>query len=431
MKNPFKSNHINPSILFIQFAILLILGIISLTDSELAFSLTLHSLSLIFFISGLSRSIDIYLRQKNKKQGLVTFFSYLALSLISYVPNLIAMSVSKVFGFWFLISGLAQVAICVQCILLKLRGKFRYGITALVSLGFAISLIFWSSSNINLTFTIVGIYLIIYSFSSLINAISEILLYGNASGKIKSRIRISVPVFLTALLPGKIIDNFNEYFKLNPKEASKMLKQKGSNENKNCPLEIYIHMVDKGIQRTGHVDLRYKTTVYSYGSYDIHSHKFGGLVSDGAILTCDNEKYIDFCLNIEKKIVVGFGISLDDEQKTKIEKELDKIKLNFVDWQTDFEKGLEYDDKIDPASHFIKVANAKIYKIKKGTFRKYFALNTNCVKLADKIIGVSGLGIISVNGIVVPGAYYTMLNELYELNDTMVIERNIYKASET
>ncbi|MFI3206553.1 MAG: DUF308 domain-containing protein [Clostridia bacterium] len=429
MKNPFKQRYINPSLFFIQFIIIAVFGIISIVDANLAFSLSRYLLFLIILLSGFSRALQVHANTKSILHTLLSIAITIILALLMFLPNLIAMSISKIFGMWFLICGIAQATICVQCIMLKMHGKFRYGSSAFVSLGFGISLLFWWSSNISLTFKIVGIYLIIYSVSSLVNAISEILLYGNSSAKIKSKIKIALPIFLTALLPGKLIDNFNEYFKLNPKEASKLLKKRKTQEKQNCPLEVYIHLVDKGAQRTGHVDLRYEDTVYSYGCYDIHSHLMGGVFSDGSVLTCNHEKYIDFCLDIEKKIVVGFGIALDDEQKLRIENELQKIKDNFVDWQTDFEKGIEYDKALDPASHFVETANAKIYKIKKGPFRKYYAINTNCVKLADKIIGVSGLGIVSVNGIVVPGAYYSMLNELYESKDNMVIERNIYKEN--
>ncbi len=269
--------------------------------------------------------------------------------------------------------------------------------------------------------------MIIYSLSYFVNAISEILLHGMIGAKVKSKVRISLPVFLTALLPGKLIDDFNAYFKLNEHQAKKLLKKKEIPTDKDCPLEIYIHLVDKGFHRTGHVDLRYKNTAYSFGCYDHHSHFLGGLLSDGLLLMCDDDKYIDFCLKVEKKIVVGFGIALTDEQKEKIEENLAKISSNLVEWKTDYEKGLVEGEEMDVASQFVKVAGAKIWKFSKGTFKKYFAINTNCVKLADKVIGVSGLGIVSVNGIVVPGAYYSMLNELYENGDDVVIERNIYK----
>ena len=47
---------------------------------------------------------------------------------------------------------------------------------------------------------------------------------------------------------------------------------------------------------------------------------------------------------------------------------------------------------------------AEIRKVKEGPFATYFALNTNCVQLADTILGPTGLDILAVNGIPTPAA---------------------------
>ena len=74
----------------------------------------------------------------------------------------------------------------------------------------------------------------------------------------------------------------------------------------------------------------------------------------------------------------------------------------------------------------VKATGAKIFKVKSGPFRKYFAINTNCVQLADTIIGPAGLDILRVNAIATPGSYFSMLNEMFERGGTIVTERTIY-----
>lgn len=81
----------------------------------------------------------------------------------------------------------------------------------------------------------------------------------------------------------------------------------------------------------------------------------------------------------------------------------------------------------DPASELYKATGANIYKLSSGPFKKYFALSTNCVQLADTITGSAGLDALSVKGVITPGNYYALLNNMFERKNTIVISRNFYK----
>lgn len=427
MKNPFASKKVSPVLLLLEFALLLSFGILCLANARLAFSLLQWAAALSLLLAGISRSWSMF-SEKKYLIGAVTLALLLAAAVVMVVsPLLVVDSAGILFGLWFLITGGAKATICVQCVVQKLHGRIRYGFSALLSLVFGVLLIFFPTMQISKVFSLAGIYLILYSATLLVDAVSEIFLFGTVGAKVKTRLRISLPLFLTALLPGKLLDEFNEYFKLNPQEAAKFLNNPDASPQEKTPLEIFIHLSDRGTQRTGHVDLRYGDTVYSYGCYDHHAHKFGGMMSDGTMVLCDSQKYIAYCLREEEKILVGFGLSLSPRQKEAVEASLEKITRQLVPWQSDFEKGVADMKAPDAASQLVAETGAKIYKVAHGPFRNYYALNTNCVKLADQVVGSYGLGLVCVGGITVPGSYYTMLNDLYEKSNSFVTQRNIYK----
>ena len=53
-------------------------------------------------------------------------------------------------------------------------------------------------------------------------------------------------------------------------------------------------------------------------------------------------------------------------------------------------------------------------------------MTTNCVLLADRIIGKSGIDIVNMNGIITPGTYLSYFEEEYKKENSRVIEKHIY-----
>lgn len=70
--------------------------------------------------------------------------------------------------------------------------------------------------------------------------------------------------------------------------------------------------------------------------------------------------------------------------------------------------------------------NCKFYKFKSGYFKTYFTLTSNCVRLADTIVGSIGLDLIAINGIITPGTYYNYLDNLFKRRNTIVVKKQLY-----
>ena len=64
-----------------------------------------------------------------------------------------------------------------------------------------------------------------------------------------------------------------------------------------------------------------------------------------------------------------------------------------------------------------------------GRFKTYFALGSNCVLLADSIIGRLGTDVLSMRGLITPGTYLDYLDKEYHKKGSMVITRQFYPMS--
>lgn len=68
-----------------------------------------------------------------------------------------------------------------------------------------------------------------------------------------------------------------------------------------------------------------------------------------------------------------------------------------------------------------------MYKFKSGPFKTYFVLSTNCVAMADTIVGKTGIDIIGINGVITPGTYYEYFNQEFLKSNSKVVTRTIYR----
>ena len=83
-------------------------------------------------------------------------------------------------------------------------------------------------------------------------------------------------------------------------------------------------------------------------------------------------------------------------------------------------------DYSDYASDVSKEIAASFYKFKNEPFKSYFVLTTNCVLLADTILGPSGIDLLKLNGILSPGTYLHYLRQELKKTDSNVISYEIY-----
>ncbi len=314
---------------------------------------------------------------------------------------------------------------------MQIPGMCRHFISMIVSFIFsAIVFAFSANENLNVVFLVSGIYLIIYGISVAIDAFSEILLDTGSAKRIKKSVRIALPVFITAMLPGQTIDAFNRYFKTVGQSKGTISQTVLPRAPKHTDLEILIHTGESGLARIGHVDIRYKDMVISYGTYDEHSIKLGGFLCDGVFVFAPFKPYLKNCLEQEHKVLIGFGIELNDDERQQVVSKLDELKSQMIRFYCDYE--LWEQGKLKEWNHddftckLVRDTGAKLYKTPNGPFRKYVAVNTNCVQLAETIIDASGLDVLAVHGIPTPGTYLDNLNYLFEIGNSMVVNRTIY-----
>ena len=170
----------------------------------------------------------------------------------------------------------------------------------------------------------------------------------------------------------------------------------------------------------------------TYGSYDEDTYKLFGAISDAVFIEIDDkDKYINFSQKFMGKTLFGFGLKLTENQKERVREKIEEIKEDLYVWksksQLDEESGIVPATKrTDYASTVYDNLRGKFYKFLKGPFKTYFVMNTNCVLLADKIVGQSGIDIVKISGLITPGAYFEFFNREFMKPNSFVISRTIY-----
>lgn len=423
---------ISPIVILVNAVLLICIGILLMSKGIIMYELLMMViLGFVMFsgakelISGLSKNQPI--------RGSIIFFSYMFFSIFLVRQKIIlGASIPFLFGLWFIVNAVLRLILAIQCIAMKLVGEARHIIAFLVSMGFGLSLIFKPLKQIDdLTF-VIGLYMILYGIFTLSDFFEELMSWDKVATKIRRRARIPVPLFVAAFIPKRALSSINRYFESTDAEKNRVYMRSKALVNINeVDLEIFIHLKEEGFESFGHVDICYEEKVYSYGCYDHHSNLLGGFISDGTIAISEREKYIHHCLNFEHKVLVGYGILLSQNQRAQVEKSIENLKALFIPWKSDFQKiedgEMEYRECKDPASELYKATGASIYKLSSGPFKKYFALSTNCVQLADTITGSAGLDALSVKGVITPGNYYSLLNNMFERKNTIVVSKNVYK----
>lgn len=256
--------------------------------------------------------------------------------------------------------------------------------------------------------------------------------------KIRRRLSKYLPIWMEMLFPKEIFALIKEELRWEDKatvsrENSYFRPDKApAYQRSESKTEVFLHLFD-GFSAFGHMDFAFGDKAISYGCYDSSSHRLFGSISDGVLAVADREPYIDYCLRQEKKVLIGYQLLLTPEQEYHIAKKIDTFKDSLIPWDSDAlvykrGKGRERKKKFnDPASLLQESVNTEFYKFKKGKFKTFFVLNTNCARLVDEIIGVLGIDRITPpGGIVTPGACYRYFEDLLSKPDSIVVGRKVY-----
>ena len=308
----------------------------------------------------------------------------------------------------------------------KIRPRFRLLLDGLVLVFLGGTSLLSSTGNSVFQLFVLGAYFFLYGVSN----IRDGFLFEEEIGKnhLKRRIRISLPIVLAALIPARTLAKVNKFMLENADEREDihlgMVKS-----GKTAELEIFVHTAETSLfSAIGHVDICYQGRVISYGNYDPSSETLFGMVGDGVLYFCDRDKYIDLCKRESQKTLFGYGIVLTPEMEKAVQKKLAELKQLTIPWEPSADKIMTGDGKED-YTYAYKIrheTDGELYKFIKSKFKSYFVLSTNCVLLADTIVGQAGTDILSPKGFIAPGTYQAYLNREFEKPNSIVVSKHVY-----
>ena len=303
----------------------------------------------------------------------------------------------------------------------KIKGRLRYLVIGLINLIWGLSS-FLSSENVNKALIRLGIYIIFIGITS-INDARHLFITNENSNKFKRRIRIGVPVVFTMLIPAHTLRKINQFLNEELDIDNTQLWPEKSNELTGDPvLKVFIHTSEGGPTAMGHVDLSYKDKVYAYGNYDIDSIRLFGTLGDGSLFSLKEDAYIEYCLN-KGRTLFEFTVILNKDQQLLFENKLEEIKKIMIPWPLISETQME--SFVGKMSNLYEV---ETYKFSRSRYKTYFVLGTNCVMLADQLIGTSGLDLITMVGILTPGTYYDYFFQEYQKPNSIVVNSLVHHA---
>ena len=340
---------------------------------------------------------------------------------IIYLSPSIARWLSVGIGFYQFLIGLISLFNYYLLRKDRISGRLRYLIIGLINVFWGVGS-FLSSDNIKETLIRLGIYIIFIGITS-INDARHLFLTKDSSNILKRRIRIGVPVIFTMLVPARVLRQINKFINEELEIDENQLRPKQSETQSGEPvLKVFIHTSESGTTAMGHVDLSYKGQVYAYGNYDVDSLRLFGTVGDGSLFSIKEESYIEYCLD-KGRTVFEFTVLLDNTQQLAFKKKLAEIKEIMIPWK--LETKTQHESYVGIMAKRYQV---ETYKFSKSRFKTYFVLGTNCVMLADRLIGTSGLDLITMVGILSPGTYYDYFNQEYHKPNSLVVNSLVHHA---
>lgn len=419
--------------LLLSGSLMIIVGVVVLVGQVELYETLLDLVAVVILLNGFTTIFRILTNGKQGKEDTISISGgllTLAIGACMLIFPTIPLSILPILAaIYILLNALVKG---INYIILRqnqVSGRLIELLTSLAFLVFAIILLFSPIMHLESVLNIIGIYCILLGIT-FIGDFLRAATPNKTKNRLKRRIRISLPVILVAFIPHSVLKKVNEFLSIQEEQPETIMIKKEETEP---DLEILIHVTEDGAGMMGHCDLYFEGKVISYGNYDASSAKLFTAIGDGVLFMTHKEKYIPLCIKNDKKTLFGFGIKLDETQKQAVRERIHTIEEQLYPWECPYERdqlaGLKLKKKEyqDYASKLYFETGAKLYKFNSGKFKTYFVLSTNCVLLADTILGASGSDIVKMNGIITPGTYYDYLDRLYRQPNTNVITRNIYR----
>lgn len=412
----------------------LVLGILLLIlPDELVEGLLVVTVIGVLVVYGVARMVYCF-RMNKRAVGVltmvVTWAAAAILLTVDYSLDSVAVLPSIIVGTVSLILGLLRLLICISCFRNKMNGAVRNGISAFFCILFGLFLIIRPIEHFGLLSTVAGFYLIFYAVTMFGDFIFSIFHIDLRAGRVSRRTRFALPNLISATSPARMITAINKEREAGRIKGGMIIERKPDVEFETVNVEIMVHLTTQGTNRFGHVDIAVGDKIYSYGTYDSSKDQYGGFVSQGTFIIVPKIPYLKFCLDYQKKYVIGFGAHLSDKQLEGVENKINEL-LGYCEpfeslYEAAVKNGEDGSQLHDPASNIVRDVGGKVYTVKEGPFKRYFGINSNCVKVADWLLSDSGIDRISFSGISTPGAYYSMLNSMFRRKNTRIIRKTTY-----
>lgn len=343
---------------------------------------------------------------KNKKKFLDNLFIGIFVLLISYFVYKLKSSFVLFFQIGFIFFFLLDFINRIICfVLVRKENIFKSIYYLLTSIFSLIICIFIFSKNV-FTSYLIGLYLICFGLTYFRDFIMSI-----SSYKIKG-VRPSIPVLTALLMP---------YFKYKKVRILKEMNKKINNDFTYQKPDIYIsiHVGPKLYSRPGHLDICFEDEVLAFGQYDKDSLSFFKIFGDGVMYSLkEKDKYYDFVIETDKKIVFEYGFKLTEKEKNIIRERIKKLKQNTIPWSSPY--NYTYAHKLETKM------GAKFYKFKSGALKKYYSIRNNCVLLVDIIIKDILIDKIDSGSFIIPGNYMYYFDFLSKLKNSKIVSKKTY-----
>lgn len=446
----------NKAFSFITSILLITLSICTFINCMIPIYIIENTFIIVFAIVGIFLLVSLIVNKPKLKHNIFDYISpfiFVGLSIfLYYIPFWFWRIVPIMFGIWSIVNS---ILCAITTYLYKndgVKGWFLQIIYFIFYLCIGLFLIASPIFSFTTVGIIVGVYLLFLGFSILRDCINPN--YFKNKNTSRRHKRVLLPLFIVAFVPQKVMNKINERIKkidIDDKEKLDTAIQSGKRITRTSPdnhssdihldnlklkpnenmLEVFVHMSENTALGFGHCDICFNNTVISYGCYDEDSNRLFGTISDGVLVLNPRKEYIKYCLEQEGKILVGFEINITDEQAYNVKCQIKKMFSNTYRWYCDFEKSQQNNCNTDSnnfrdsASALYRKTGAIFYKFNSGKFKTYFVTGSNCVRVADFIVGASGIDSVG-SGIITPGTYFTFLDSSFRRQDGIVKSEHVY-----
>ena len=410
-------------------ALAIILGLLLICFGQIVPRLGYQLLMGYFSLSAVWHLLTRWFQEESRRENIFVTIAKLFLAVILFdsviLQGIALYLLVMIIGGYQLFTGLISLITWLIYRNNHIHPRINYLFDAMWMMGFGLYSISPFHDATNFELLLLGFYLIMLGASSVRDGFY--FEKGRSNPKLKRRMRMTLPIFMTALIPISTLRRWNELLSTHQTEESQVHSERKNDQT--VDMEIFIHTSESSFfLAMGHVDICYQGQVISYGSYDPHSERLFGMIGDGVLFKANREKYIELCKRESQKTLFAYGLSLSEQQKKAIEEQLRDIEGLLIPWEPSSQlmKRREGEIKHTYSYQLKHEADATLYKFSSSKFKTYFVLSTNCVLLADSIVGKAGTDILSPQGFIVPGTYQDYLDLEYTKPSGIVVSRSIY-----